>query len=282
MGAYVTETWLREHFGLGHGTEIRLPAEARLTPAARALLNERRIAVKYADEDGRVFVDMPEGASQTPERRRVNPLLGEKTGEKTGGNGRRTAACILCRQPVGEKPDALTHLDADHLAAKNDPRLKLRGKLDSAIAWAVLIQAEFDPDGRFPVLARWLADIRSALGNALKAEVTGAAMPPVAMGEMDEEAIHAVSHHPLRYLGHDHLLPEAGQGARVARLNLLRAQVREAELHAADVYIARDFSVARPDIMRGLNRLSSAVYVLMLLTCLAEQGKSVPPEGVRI
>jgi ethanolamine utilization cobalamin adenosyltransferase len=187
----------------------------------------------------------------------------------------------LCRQPVGEKPDALTHLDADNLAAKNDPRLKLRGKLDSAIAWAVLIQAEFDPDGSRPMLARWLADIRSALGNALKAEVTGAAMPPVAMGEMDEAAIHAVSHKPLQYLGHDHLLPEAGQGARVARLNLLRAQVREAELHAADVYIARDFSVTRPDIMQGLNRLSSAVYVLMLLTYLAEQGKT-PPEGVKI
>jgi ethanolamine utilization cobalamin adenosyltransferase len=82
----------------------------------------------------------------------------------------------------------------------------------------------------------------------------------------------------LKYLGHDHLLSEMNQGARVARLNLLRAQIREAELYAADVYIARDFTVTRPDIMRGLNRLSSAVYVLTLLAYLAEQGKSALPE----
>ena len=100
------------------------------------------------------------------------------------------------------------------------------------------------------------------------------------MGDMDEETLHAVSHHPLKYLGHDHLLPEADQGALVARLNLLRAQIREAELYAADVYIVRDFTVSRPDIMQGLNRLSSAVYVLMLLTYLAEQGRGVPPERI--
>ena len=272
MAAYITEAWLRERFGLGHGTEIHLPADSRLTPAARALLDERRIAVKYADEDGRIFVDeTPE--AQAPVRQRVNPL--------TGGSERQESSCLMCRQTVQNKPDTLTHLDARTLAAKNDPRLKLRGKLDSAIAHAVLTQTEFDPQGRNPALALWLADIRSGLGNALKAEVAGTQMPPIAMGEMDAETIHAISHNPLKYLGHDHLVPEAGQGARIARLNLLRAQIREAELCAADVYIASDFTVSRPDIMQGLNRLSSAVYVLMLMTYLAEQGKSVPPERIR-
>ena len=271
MGTYITETWLRERFSLGHGAEIRLPADARLTPAARTLLRERRIQVKYADEAGRVFLDeTPE--ARTPALKRVNPL--------TGDAERRMGSCLMCGQAIREKPDTVTHLDAGRLIAKNDPRLKLRGKLDSAIAHAVLIQTEFDPQGRYPTLALWLADIRSALGNALKAEVTGTDMPSVAMGDMDAETIHAVSHNPLKYLGHDHLLPEAGQGTRVARLNLLRAQIREAELYAADVYIARDFTVARPDIMQGLNRLSSAVYTLMLLTYLAEQGRSVLVEKI--
>ena len=276
MGTYITETWLRERFGLGHGAEIRLPLDAKLTPAARALLGERRISVKYADEAGRVFrdatPDVPPGA-RAPERKRINPLTGEA--------GRHPAACLLCGQAVQKKPDTLTHLDARTLAAKNDPRLKLRGKLDSAIAHAVLAQAECGAQGWHPTLGLWLADIRSALGNALKAEVSGALMPPVAMGDMDEETIHAVSHNPLQHLGHDHLLPEAGQGVRVARLNLLRAQIREAELCAADVYIAADFTVTRPDIMQGLNRLSSAVYVLTLLTHLAEQGKKIPLEGFK-
>jgi ethanolamine utilization cobalamin adenosyltransferase len=256
MGLNITEIWLKEHFGLGRGTEIRLPAGARLTPAAEGLLEERRISVKFIDEAGRIFLGETSG-----EQKKVDPLTG-------GGR----------RQPPDKKPDAPTRRDALDPASKNDPRLKLRGKLDSAIAQAVLIQTEFIPlENTMPAL--WLGDIRSALGNALKAEVTGERMPPVAMGDMDEETIHAVSHNPLRYLGHEHILPSVEHGPRVARLNLLRAQIREAELYAADVFITRDFTVTRPDIMKGLNRLSSAVYVLMLITCLAERGKA-PPAGM--
>lgn len=271
MGPYVTETWLRERYSLGHGTEIHLPADSRLTPAAQSLLDERRIVVKFADEAGRVFIkETSEG--QTPELKRVNPL--------TGGSERHESRCQMCSQPIEKKPGTMTHLNKDTMVVKNDPRLKLRGKLDTAIALTVLIQAEFDPGNKYPALAHWLGDIRSSLGNVLKAEVSGESLPPAGMGDMDAETIHAISHNPLRYLGHDHLLPDAAQGVRVARLNLLRAQIREAELYAADVYIARDFTVTRPDIMQGLNRLSSAVYVLTLLTYLAEQGKSVPPERI--
>ena len=273
MGPFITETWLRERFSLGHGTEIHLPADSRLTPAARGLLDDRKVIIKYTDESGRVFLNETR-AAEAPELKQVNPLTSSSEWHK--------GSCLMCHQPIQKKPETLTHLDDRNLIAKNDPRLKLRGKLDSVIAQAVLIQTEFDPQGRYPTLALWLGDIRSALGNVLKAEVTGEQMPSLGMGDMNEESIHAISHNPLKYLGHDHLLPEANQGVQVARLNLLRAQIREAELYAADVYIARDFTVTRPDIMEGLNRLSSAIYVLMLLTYLAEQGKAISPERIKV
>ncbi|MCH2219259.1 MAG: hypothetical protein MK097_02890, partial [Dechloromonas sp.] len=76
------------------------------------------------------------------------------------------------------------------------------------------------------------------------------------------------------YFGHDHIVPEATQGTTIARLNLLRAHIREAEVAAADVYIDRDFNVLRPDLMQALNRLSSAVYVVMLLSHVASLGQS--------
>jgi ethanolamine utilization cobalamin adenosyltransferase len=98
------------------------------------------------------------------------------------------------------------------------------------------------------------------------------------MGELDEEAIHRLSHDPLRYFGHDHLVPDASQGITVARLNLLRALIREAEVIAADVYIDRDYKLTRPDILQALNRLSSAVYVLMLLAYVARTGHEPDPE----
>jgi ethanolamine utilization cobalamin adenosyltransferase len=40
MPAFITESWLREHFSLTDGTEVHLPADGKLTPAARALLDE--------------------------------------------------------------------------------------------------------------------------------------------------------------------------------------------------------------------------------------------------
>ena len=274
MSAFVTESWLRERFSLAHGSEIHLPENARLTPSARTLLEERQIRVKYLDDAGRAFVETQAAESrhgEEPALRRV-PVL-------TGENERVAATCLLCSQTVATKPDTLTSLDGKALVAKNDPRLKLRGKLDTAIAHAVWIQTEWAADGA--TLAHWLADVRSALGRVLKAEVSGEPMPPVAMGEFDEAAIHAISHHPLKYLGHDHIVPEAGHGGEVARLNLLRAQIREAELAAADVFIDRDFKVLRPDIMQALNRLSSAVYVLMLMTLMAGRGQSISPKKER-
>ena len=78
------------------------------------------------------------------------------------------------------------------------------------------------------------------------------------------------------------MVPDEKQGMQVALLNLLRAQIREAELYAAQIYITRDFRVKRPDIMQALNRLSSAVYVLMLVTHLAHQGKCVDLEQVAL
>ena len=274
MGEFITETWLREAFSLGFGTEVHLPVGSRLTPAARGLLDERHITVRFVDGQGRVFLKEALEQDAPDARKRVNPL--------TGSSERHEACCQVCRQPIGKKPDTMTHLNRDTLVAKNDLRLKLRGKLDSTIAQAVLVQTVFEPEGRFAAFARWLADVRSALGNVLKAEVTGDILADVAMGDMDATVIHAVSHNPLKYLGHDHMVPEVGYGVRVAQLNVLRAQIREAELYAADIYIAPDFTVTRPDIMEGLNRLSSAVYVLMLLTYLVEQGKAVPTEGINV
>jgi ethanolamine utilization cobalamin adenosyltransferase len=273
MSTFVTESWLRERFSLAPGSEIHLPENGRLTPSARTLLEERQIRIKYLDDAGRAFVETT-GSGEEPALRRV-PVL-------TGKNERNVATCLLCSQPLTTKPDTLTSLDGKALVAKNDPRLKLRGKLDTAIARAVWIQTEFAPEGGKTPLAHWLADVRSALGRVLKAEVSGEAMPPVVMGEFDDAAIHAISHSPLKYIGHDHIVPEAGHGVQVARLNLLRAEIREAELLAADVFIDRDFKVSRPDIMQALNRLSSAVYVLMLTTLLAERGQGVPAKKERL
>ena len=264
---FITERWLADLARLVPGGELRLPAESRLTPSVRDLLQAQRIRVRFADADGRIFVEpaAAEGSGE-PERQQVHPLTGE--------SGHSAAHCPLCRQTVAHKGEALTHLDGQTFVAKNDPRLALRGRVDSAIADAVLIQAQWQTEGVASAFQIMLADVRAGLGNVLRAEALGEQALPVSMGDFSQEQLHAVSHQPLKYLGHDHIVPAVEHGLQVARLNVLRTAIREAELAGATAYIDRDYRVARGDLLQALNRLSSAVYVLMLLVLLAEHGES--------
>ena len=258
--SYITEDWLQRNASLAVGGELHLPADSRLTPAARDLLGERKIRIRYTDEVGRVYVDVAGSGSTTePEtRQRVHPLTGSATHE--------AAHCLLCQQVVGKKPDAMTHLNATTLVAKNDLRIAFRGRVDSAIAQAVLLQTQWQADDVAPTLQRLLADIRAALGNVLRCETLGETMLPITIGDFDEAQLHAISHHPLKHLGHDHIVPALEHGITVARLNLLRTAIREAEVAGAQTFIDKDFSVRHGDLLQALNRLSSAVYVLMLIS----------------
>ena len=58
---FITENWLAENASLTLGGEVHLPADCRLTPAARDVLNTRRIRIRYADEQGRVYLRTDRG-----------------------------------------------------------------------------------------------------------------------------------------------------------------------------------------------------------------------------
>ena len=258
---HITEDWLQTNVSLAPGGEVHLPCGSRLTPSARDLLSSRKIRIRFLDEVGRVFVEAG-GKGDALSTARVHALTGSAVFE--------TAHCQFCGQDVKHKPEAATHLNASTLVAKNDPRIAFRGRVDSAIAQAVLLQAEWRQADFAAPLQRMLADLRSALGNVLRAEAVDAPMPEVVMGEFDAAKIHALSHDPLKYLGHDHVVPAVDHGITVLRLNVLRAAIREAEVAGAQAFIDRDFKLARGDVLEALNRLSSAVYVLMLI-CLCHE-----------
>lgn len=230
------------------GAEIHLPADSRLTPSARELLESRHLRIKFIDEQGRLFVD--------DEQQQPQPVHG-----LTSSDEHPQACCELCRQPVAKKPDTLTHLSAEKMVAKSDPRLGFRAVLDSTIALAVWLQIELAEPWQ-----PWLADIRSRLGNIMRADALGEPLGCQAIVGLSDEDLHRLSHQPLRYLDHDHLVPEASHGRDAALLNLLRTKVRETETVAAQVFITRSFEVLRPDILQALNRLSSTVYVMMILS----------------
>ena len=90
MNDFITEAWLRANHTLSEGGEIHLPADARLTPSARELLESRHLRVKFLDRQGRLFVEDDE---QTPQP--VHVL--------TSSDHPPQACCELCHQPVGQK-----------------------------------------------------------------------------------------------------------------------------------------------------------------------------------
>lgn len=254
---FITEDWLRDNFTLSEGSEIHLPADSRMTPSARELIEGRHLQVKFQDRQGRLFVETPDSAGDPekaiPELKAVHGLTSKERAQ--------SASCELCHQPVAKKPDTLTHLNGQTMVAKNDPRLAFRAVLDATIAQTVWLQTEFTA----APLKGWLADIRSLLGNIMRADALNEPLGEQTIAGLTADELHTLSHHPLKYLGHDHIVPDVSHGRDAARLNLLRTKIREAEINAARIYIDSYFRVTRPDIMQALNRLSSAVYVLMVM-----------------
>lgn len=267
---FITEDWLRANYSLSDGTEIRLPANCKLTPAARGLITDHHLIVKFHDEQGRLFVESTENNPVKNDNSPYQPKLKQVHG-LTSQQGHVAAECQLCHQTVAKKPDTLTHLNAHTLVSKSDPRLAFRARLDSCIAMAVWLQVEVSAEPQL-----WLSDIRSVLGNIMRADVLNEPLNDFVIGGLGEKAIHMMSHQPLKYLGHDHIVPAMEHGRNACLLNLLRTEIRETETSAASIFIDRDLVVSRPDLMQALNRLSSAVYVLMLLCVLNETGHSWP------
>jgi len=237
---FLTKDDIRQR-AIEKGGELALSAAERLTPSAMEYMREQGIRVVDGTSVQSAAVPVP--------------AVQEKAAE-------------ACAVPVGQ---GLTHLDAASMVAKTHPRIEARGRLDSLMAAAVLVQTQFDPKGKLPgMLKDCLAEVKDWIFQSLAAEVSGSILPPQSMGGMNMDVLRAVSRNPRQYLHTDHLMPDAALGANIALLNWLRAQVRETELAAAKA------ALCRTDIQESLNRLSSAVYVLMLLTHLAESGAGIP------
>ncbi len=165
------------------------------------------------------------------------------------------AAMTWTKPPDGgsaaKKPEAMTHLRAGELVAKTDPRIRFRGRMDSFQA-ELLCLAATAHRARDRALVDSLAELLSLCRNILAAEVKQTPLPPWTLFGMDEDALHKASHTP------PHPVPDYRMGETAMALNRLRTLARELELEWLAAYEAE----ARPDIVRALNRLSSAIYLL--------------------
>ncbi len=157
-----------------------------------------------------------------------------------------------------EKPEHMTHLDGVTLVPKTHPRILFRGKVDTLEAQLILCRL------RVPRFGGELKEILDYTRLLLRCEVLGEPVPERGLLGLTESELRRRSHFPQDFYGQPHFMPESEDGQEIAHLNLARCAAREAELAAAAAFTDAYGQVSRADLLRAMNRLSSAIYLLMI------------------
>ena len=179
----------------------------------------------------------------------------------------------------GTKDEYMTCLSGDRLVSKTQGRIVFRGLIDTLEAEVIeaqVLAAELGKNQealgslapRSLNFCSCLGEILDYLRLVLASEVKEKPLAPPFLFGMGPEEIHRRSHE-AKVTGADGkaVPPSYFHGALAARLNTLRARVREAEIVAVKVFGPRDDSNKteaenRGDIILALNRLSSAFWWL--------------------
>ncbi len=240
MGLILTENDLRSHPPAPGARQYQVEEGTFVTESARSWLEKRDIQLVILPK-GR----MCGGMSRTP----------------LPDRGSRTYLDAATGLPLGrEKPEEMTHLRGNLLVKKSSPRIAFRGKLDSLEA-AILEAQALAHRQNAPAVRDGLGEVLEQVRLVLGAEVKDQPLEEVPILGMDQARLRQVSHNVKGAFGINHPIPSWEMGELALRLNTLRTQVRETELAAAVAFEAPG-ETPRPDIIRALNRLSSAVYIL--------------------
>ena len=165
---------------------------------------------------------------------------------------------LLNGASLEEKPEHMTHLDAQILVPKNHPRILFRGKMDTLEAELILCQLAA-PEWQEPV-----GEVLALARKIIRCDVLEEPLDQSKLCGLTQEQQRRCSHFPQDYYGQPHFMPEAEDGMAIARLNRARCAAREAELAAAEAFSDREGNPTRPDLLQALNRMSSMLYILMI------------------
>jgi len=243
----ITEQDLRAEIGGKDLRSYRVDRGTIVTPSARQYLSDRKIELLVGEEapaqPTRAAAPLPPGGAEGTEPKRAR-FIGPDGGT------------------FSEKPEHLTHLSGNRLVTKGHPRIAFRGRMDSLQSKIMELQVRAVELGN-GVLAEELDELLDFARSLLAAEVTGRPVDDVPLLGLELDEIRAMSHNPKKTFGLGHIRPHYSMGALCVGLNALRSEVREVELAAFRAFSGNDGALDRLDLLRALNRLSSAFYILM-------------------
>ena len=157
-----------------------------------------------------------------------------------------------------EKPEHMTHLNAEILVPKTHPRIRFRGKMDTLEARLLLCRLKIKE------MEKDLGEILALARQILRCDVLEEPLKWEKLCGLTEAEQRKRSHFPQDYYGQPHFMPSVEDGEALLQLNLLRCAAREAELAGAEAFTDPSGNPTRPDILKALNRMSSMLYILMI------------------
>ena len=220
------------------------------------LLNEKEVRENLRNRDGKRVFYLAKGDQLSSSARDF--LSRERIGILPAEQAKPERWQLLGGGYLEEKPEHMTHLNAEFLVMKTHPRILFRGKLDTLEAELILCQLAA------PHQQTAVGEILALARQLIRCDVLEEPVPVETLCGLTEAEIRRRSHFPQDYYGQPHFMPGVSDGEAMARLNRARCTAREAELAAAAAFSDREGNSTRPDILRALNRMSSMLYILMI------------------
>nr|WP_320011112.1 hypothetical protein [uncultured Desulfobulbus sp.] len=244
----VTEAVLRELFRRGELNHFQPEPGQIVTPSAASFLHERQIKI-ISPEASAPSLNAPEPQPVSSKELPVEEPKARYVSALDGGG-------------FMEKPEYMTHLSGNRLIAKDHPRIVFRGKLDSLQSCILLVQG-LAVEKKLGGLCTDLEEVLGWCRQIMKVDVLDLPLEKQTIFSLSPDELRQHSHYPQKHYGVDHITPAVSMGPMLLALNDLRSRVREVETAAVAAF-RQEFTTGRTDILQALNRMSSAIYILMI------------------
>ncbi|MBN7773813.1 ATP-binding protein [Clostridium aminobutyricum] len=250
----ITETALRDELRASQPEYYCIPEGTIVSPAAREYLQQRKINI----------VTEPPMPAQAPEDKKgTAPEAAEPCSHTASDPWMPKYVDYETGAFYMEKPEHMCQLSGNLLVPKCHPRILFRGKLDSIQTTLILHQALLADSGTSGKLIEDLNSVLLTMQNIMKCDVLDQELESGLIIGFTHGELHDRSHNPMKFFGIKQMqMPNYTMGTAYAMLNQLRAAIREVEV-AATAAFYRDGKCSRKDIVEELNRLSSALHVMM-------------------
>ena len=220
------------------------------------LYTEQQVKANIRNREGKRVFFLGKGDQLTPGAK--DWLSRERIEVRSADQAKIETYRLLGGGYVTEKPEHMTHLHSDVLVSKTHPRIAFRGAIDALEAEIVLCQLAAE------TVRKELGEILALARLLIRCEVLNEPVPEEELCGLTQDEIRKRSHFPQEFYGQPHFMPEHTDGAAILHINKCRCTARQAELAAVRAFVDDEGNVARADILKALNRMSSMLYILMI------------------